>query len=43
VWTDPEFSRTDNGTNGNTNAIGSNDIFQTPPTRIYGITLNVTF
>jgi hypothetical protein len=43
VWTDPEFSRTDNGTSGNTNAIGSNDIFQTPPTRIYGLTLNVTF
>jgi hypothetical protein len=43
VWTDPEFSRTDNGLNNNTNAIGSNDIFQTPPTRIYGATLNIIF
>jgi TonB-linked SusC/RagA family outer membrane protein len=38
VWTDPEFSAAGTG-----NAIGSNDIFQTPPTRIYGITLNVIF
>jgi len=38
VWTDPEFSAAGTG-----NAVGSNDIFQTPPTRIYGITLNVTF
>ena len=37
-WTDPEFSAAGTG-----NAIGSNDIFQTPPTRIYGITLNVIF
>lgn len=43
VWTDPEFSRTDNGTSGNTNAIGSNDILITPPTRIFGATLNITF
>jgi hypothetical protein len=38
VWTDPEFSAAGVG-----NAIGSNDINQTPPTRIYGITLNVIF
>jgi hypothetical protein len=38
VWTDPEFSAA--GTN---NAIGSTDIFQTPPTRIFGATLNVNF
>jgi TonB-linked SusC/RagA family outer membrane protein len=38
VWTDPEFSAAGTG-----NAVGSNDINQTPPTRIYGVTLNVTF
>ena len=38
VWTDPEFSAA-----GTANAIGSNDINQTPPTRIYGVTLNVIF
>jgi TonB-linked SusC/RagA family outer membrane protein len=38
VWTDPEFSAAGTG-----NAVGSNDINQTPPTRIYGATLNITF
>jgi TonB-linked SusC/RagA family outer membrane protein len=38
VWTDPEFSAAGTG-----NAVGSNDINQTPPTRIFGATLNVTF
>jgi TonB-linked SusC/RagA family outer membrane protein len=38
VWTDPEFSAAGTG-----NAVGTNDIFQTPPTRLYGVTLNVTF
>jgi TonB-linked SusC/RagA family outer membrane protein len=37
-WTDPEFS-----TGGTGNAIGTTDYYQTPPTRIYGATLNVTF
>ncbi|HKB45306.1 MAG TPA: SusC/RagA family TonB-linked outer membrane protein [Chitinophagaceae bacterium] len=40
VWTDPEFSDTNNL---NSNAIGSNSIFETPPTRIFGATLNITF
>lgn len=40
VWTDPEFSANDN-VNGN--AVGLTNIFQTPPTRIFGATLNVTF
>jgi TonB-linked SusC/RagA family outer membrane protein len=38
VWTDPEFSAAGTG-----NAVGTNDIFQTPPTRIFGASLNVTF
>ncbi len=37
VWTDPEFS------NSAGNAVGANSIYQTPPTRIYGVTLSVTF
>lgn len=38
VWTDPEFSNAGTG-----NAVGLTNIFQTPPTRIFGATLNVTF
>lgn len=38
VWTDPEFS-----TAGTGNAVGTTDIRQTPPTRVFGATLNVTF
>ena len=38
VWTDPEFSAAGVG-----NAVGLTNIFQTPPTRIFGATLNVTF
>jgi TonB-linked SusC/RagA family outer membrane protein len=37
VWTDPEFSNTTG------NAIGTTDINQNPPTRIFGANLNVTF
>lgn len=36
-WTDPEFSNT------TSNAIGTTDIGQTPPTRIYGFNVNLTF
>lgn len=38
VWTDPEFSAAGTG-----NAVGLTNIFQTPPTRIFGASLNVTF
>jgi hypothetical protein len=38
VWTDPEFSAA-----GVENAVGITNINQTPPTRIYGLTLNLTF
>ncbi|MBP6430349.1 MAG: SusC/RagA family TonB-linked outer membrane protein [Ferruginibacter sp.] len=38
VWTDPEFSAAGTG-----NAVGITNINQTPPTRIFGATLNVTF
>ncbi|HET9055654.1 MAG TPA: SusC/RagA family TonB-linked outer membrane protein [Chitinophagaceae bacterium] len=38
VWTDPEFSNAGTG-----NAVGLTNIFQTPPTRLFGATLNVTF
>ena len=47
-WADPEFndnSTTGVGANtkGNGNAIGSTSEFQTPPTRIYGFNLTLTF
>lgn len=37
-WTDPEFS-----TGGTGNSVGTTDYYQTPPSRIYGATLSVTF
>ena len=37
VWTDPEFANTTN------NAIGTTDINQNPPTRIFGANVNITF
>ena len=39
VWTDPEF----NTQNGNSNAVGFTNEFQTPPTRIYGFSVKLTF
>ena len=39
IYTDPEFS----GTAVNSNAVGINSFLQTPPTKFYGATLNVTF
>jgi len=39
IYTDPEFS----GVSAGSNAIGVNNILQTPPTKFYGATLNVTF
>ncbi|SNC74908.1 TonB-linked outer membrane protein, SusC/RagA family [Hymenobacter gelipurpurascens] len=38
IYTDPEFS----GTAAGSNAIGINSVLQTPPTKFYGATLNVT-
>lgn len=38
IYTDPEFS----GTAVGSNAIGINTVLQTPPTKFYGATLNVT-
>lgn len=37
VWSDPEFS-VDTG-----NGVGRSSVLETPPTRIYGLTLNMTF
>src|SRR6185312_1799245 len=37
VWTDPEFSNTTG------NGIGTTDINQNPPTRIFGANVNITF
>ena len=37
VWTDPEFSNTTG------NNIGTTDINQNPPTRIFGANVNITF
>jgi TonB-linked SusC/RagA family outer membrane protein len=36
-WTDPEFANTTG------NAVGTTDIGQTPPTRIFGFNVNLTF
>jgi TonB-linked SusC/RagA family outer membrane protein len=36
-WTDPEFS------GDNSNSVGTTSAFQNPPTRIYGINVNLTF
>ena len=37
VWTDPEFANT------TLNGIGTTDINQNPPTRIFGANVNITF
>jgi TonB-linked SusC/RagA family outer membrane protein len=39
VWTDPEF----NTRGGTSNAVGFTNEFQTPPTRIYGFSVKLTF
>jgi TonB-linked SusC/RagA family outer membrane protein len=39
VWTDPEF----NTQSGTSNAVGFTNEFQTPPTRIYGFSVKLTF
>jgi len=39
IYTDPEFS----GTAAGSNAVGINTVLQTPPTKFYGATLNVSF
>jgi len=39
VWTDPEF----NTRGGTSNAVGYTDVYQTPPTRIYGFSVKLTF
>ena len=39
VWTDPEF----NIQNGTSNAVGYTNEYQTPPTRVYGFSVKLTF
>ena len=39
VWTDPEF----NTRSGNSNALGYTTEDQTPPTRVYGFSVKLTF
>ena len=39
IWTDPEF----NSSTTSTNAVGFTDTYQTPPTRLYGFSLKLTF
>jgi TonB-linked SusC/RagA family outer membrane protein len=39
TWTDPEFNRQ----SGNSNAVGYTTEYQTPPTRIYGFSVKLTF
>ena len=38
-WTDPEF----NNQSGTSNAVGNTDYNQTPPTRVYGFSVKLTF
>jgi len=38
-WTDPEF----NNSSSTSNAVGYTDTYQTPPTRLYGFSLKLTF
>lgn len=38
-WTDPEF----NNSSSSSNAVGYTDTYQTPPTRLYGFSLKLTF
>jgi len=39
VWTDPEF----NSRGGTSNAVGYTNVYQTPPTRIVGFSVKLTF
>ena len=39
IWTDPEF----NTQAGTSNAVGYTNIYQTPPTRVYGFSVKLTF
>jgi hypothetical protein len=39
IWTDPEF----NNQGGTSNAVGNTDYNQTPPTRVYGFSVKLTF
>jgi TonB-linked SusC/RagA family outer membrane protein len=39
MWTDPEF----NTQSGTSNAVGYTTVYQTPPTRIYGFSIKLTF
>ena len=39
IWSDPEF----NQQNGNSNAVGYTTEYQTPPTRIWGFSVKLTF
>jgi TonB-linked SusC/RagA family outer membrane protein len=39
IWTDPEF----NTQNGTSNAVGYTNEYQTPPTRVYGFSVKLTF
>jgi hypothetical protein len=39
IWTDPEF----NTESGTSNAVGFTNEYQTPPTRVYGFSVKLTF
>jgi hypothetical protein len=39
VWTDPEF----NNSSATSNAVGYTDTYQTPPTRLFGFSVKLTF
>jgi hypothetical protein len=39
IWTDPEF----NDQSGTSNALGYTTVYQTPPTRVWGFSVKLTF
>jgi hypothetical protein len=43
VWTDPEFNGSAATQSGATNNVGYTTVYQTPPTRVYGFSVKLTF
>ncbi len=43
IWTDPEFNGSAATQSGSSNAVGYTTVYQTPPTRVYGFSVKLTF
>ena len=43
MWTDPEFNGANATQSGSSNAVGYTTVYQTPPTRVYGFSVKLTF